>query len=189
MNEREAYVGTDAESGYLQLAILLAEGLRPESRVLEFGCGALHLAVPLCAYLHRGNYVGVDPNEWLRAPEQDALAEMYSAVFASSDDFTAPPENYDFVFAHSVLSHAADYQLEAFLRNTVDVPRVVASIRLAGASSHHTEWQYPGVTYFSMEHVQAAASKYGRTVERKPIYTAITTAFRPDQYHDWLVFS
>src|SRR5271165_3310432 len=62
----KSYVGTTKVSGQLQFELLKREGCRPNSKVLDIGCGCLHAGIPLIQYLEKGNYVGVDPNEWLR---------------------------------------------------------------------------------------------------------------------------
>jgi cyclopropane fatty-acyl-phospholipid synthase-like methyltransferase len=96
--------------------------------VLEIGCGCLHAGIPLIQYLEKGNYAGVDPNEWLR---QKAMKKRYvrqlvknkQARFLSVEDFDASELGikFDFVLSHSVLSHCAHWQLEQFLRNIAKV--------------------------------------------------------------------
>src|SRR5260370_29281117 len=54
-------VETFAEAGRRQLDALLEEGLRPESRVLDIGCGRLRAAYSLIHYLHPGCYHGIYP--------------------------------------------------------------------------------------------------------------------------------
>src|SRR6266513_1425561 len=89
-----SYVGTDEVSGQLQLELLKRQGCLPKSKVLEIGCGRLHAGLPLMQYLDKGNYVGVDPNEWLR---QTAIKNWYvrqiveekQPRFLSVDDFDA----------------------------------------------------------------------------------------------------
>src|SRR5260370_4441623 len=54
-------VETFAEAGRRQLEALLEEGLRPESRVLDIGCGCLRAAYWLIHYLHPRCYCGIAP--------------------------------------------------------------------------------------------------------------------------------
>src|SRR5579863_2165441 len=124
MEEADRYVATDKVSGQLQFELVKREGCKRDSKLLEIGCGNLHGAVPLIEYLQEGNYVGIDPNEWLRkAAMQDPyvrqLCKKKRARFLSVDDFDASElrVKFDFVFSHSVLSHCANWQLESFLRN------------------------------------------------------------------------
>lgn len=205
------YVKTDETSGELQFELLKREGCKPESTVLELGCGCLHLAVPLVQYLYAGNYVGVDPNEWLRNKacrdeEIRQLLEQQEVEFLSGDDFDASSlgRTFDFGFSHSVLSHVAHWQLEQFLSNVSPLlnphGKILSSIRLAdgnafgstgtpdGKDSLHQEWQYPGVSWFTMETVQEFAARNGLLATRKPEYTEFYTSTRPGEFHDWVVF-
>src|SRR5258708_22118404 len=54
-------VETFAEAGRRQLEALLEEGLRPESRVLDIGCGCLRAAYWLIHYLDPRCYCGLEP--------------------------------------------------------------------------------------------------------------------------------
>lgn len=206
------YVGTNEVSGELQLELLKREGCRPDSKALEVGCGNLHAGVALMRYLEKGNYVGIDPNEWLR---QDAmkdhrirqLVKEKKARFLSVDDFDASrlSVKFDFVLSHSVLSHCAHWQLEIFLRNTSKVlaprGRIVASIRLAEGNvygstgtpdkqdSRHENWEYPGVSWFTLATVAKTAEERGLSSTYVPEYTEFYTRTRPEECHDWFVFS
>jgi SAM-dependent methyltransferase len=206
------FVGTDEVSGQLQLALLQRQGCVPASRVLELGCGCLHVGVPLMQYLDKGNYVGVDPNDWLRQtimkkqPHVGRLVEERGARFLNSDDFDASElgMEFDFVFSHSVLSHCAHWQLEQFLRNTVKVlapgGRILSSIRLAEGNAYGSagtadkkdsmdqEWQYPGVSWFTLATVMETAERQGLTATYLPEYTEFYTKTRPLEGHDWIVF-
>lgn len=110
------------------------------------------------------------------------------ARFLSVDDFDASAlaTKFDFVFAHSVLSHCAHWQLELFLKNAAKVlapgGRVLASIRLAEGNAYgssgtadndsmHEEWQYPGVSWFSLSTIVKAANTEGLTAVHLPNYT------------------
>jgi cyclopropane fatty-acyl-phospholipid synthase-like methyltransferase len=206
-----SYVGTDEVSGQLQLELLKRQGCRPNSKVLEIGCGRLHAGIPLMQYLDKGNYVGVDPNEWLR---QTAMKNRYvrevveekQPRFLSVDDFDASALGikFDFVLSHSVLSHCAHWQLEKFLRNAGKVlapgGRILASIFLAEGNAYgsrgtpgkedsmHQEWQYPGVSFFKLSTVMKTAHMLGLTAVRIPEYTEFYTKTRPKERHDWLLF-
>jgi SAM-dependent methyltransferase len=46
--------------GKLQLDFLLGQGLQPEERFLDVGCGALRAGIHLVDYLDPGNYYGID---------------------------------------------------------------------------------------------------------------------------------
>lgn len=205
------YVGTDALSGQLQFELLLREGCTTTSRVLEIGCGCLHLGIPLIQYLERGNYVGLDPNAWLRqeAMKSRRVRQLVSdkqARFLAVDDFDASTlgVKFDLIYSHSVLSHCAHWQLDQFLRNVAKVlaPEgfILASIRLAegnafGSSgtpdrsdSLHGTWQYPWISWFKFSTILKTADALGLAAIPIEEYTEFYTKFRPKEFHDWLVF-
>jgi cyclopropane fatty-acyl-phospholipid synthase-like methyltransferase len=206
------YVKTDETSGRLQFELLKQEGCQPSSRVLEVGCGCLHAGVHLMQYLNRGGYAGIDPNSWLindaiKQPAIQRLVEAKQPQFLFRTDFDAGSLNqtFDYVLSHSVLSHAAHWQLEEYLRNTSKVlapgGRIVASIRLAEGNafgskgsptredSMDKEWVYPGVSWFKLATVIATAEKLGLQARHAPEHTAYYTKTRPNEFHDWIVFS
>lgn len=61
-----AKVGGEWETiGSLQHDFMVAQGLVPESRLLDVGCGALRGGILLAKYLAPGGYYGIDVNESL----------------------------------------------------------------------------------------------------------------------------
>lgn len=204
------YVATIEKSGLLQLELLKKEGCAPTSKVLEFGCGYLHLGRCLIHFLDKSNYVGVDPNDWLRnlAIKKDNLhgfIDSKGALFLNNEDFDASStgKSFDFIFSHSVLSHSAHWQLALYLENSLKVlaPQgvILASIRLAegndfgsmgnnGKDSRDLEWQYPKCSFFTLATIKETAQKLGLTATLKPEYTAFYIQERPSECHDWIVF-
>ncbi|TWT61769.1 hypothetical protein [Rubinisphaera italica] len=86
---------TFEQAGRQQFIELLAAGLLPESRVLEFGCGCLRIGYWLIRFLDPECFYGIEPaknrvdhgQEYLFSPAM--LAEKkpqfdYNAVFDSS---------------------------------------------------------------------------------------------------------
>lgn len=211
LREAHRYVANDAEGGRRQLELLKREGCLPSSKVLEIGCGALRAGIPIMKYVEPGNWVGVDPNKWLyeaalTRPGNRQVADERRAIFLNVDDFDASSLNirFDYVLSHSVLSHAAHWQLPQFLHNVGKVlapeGRIVASIRLAegndygsngspdGGDSRDESWVYPGVSWFSLATVVSAAESEGLEVLSRPDYTAFYTSGRNRSCHDWLIF-
>src|SRR6266851_267141 len=92
LGEAEGYVANDKTGGQLQLELLTREGCVTVSKVLEIGCGTLHAAIPMIQFLQMYNYIGVDPNKWLRriAMKDRCVRELVKrkhARFLSVDDF------------------------------------------------------------------------------------------------------
>lgn len=202
-----AYVGTTPISGVAQFAILTMLGLRPQQHVLEYGCGALHLARPLLAFLQPNRYCAVEPNMWLvhAAREDDTtlatLLAVRGARFVDNDQFDASnfAERFDFVFAHSVMSHMGTLQLPMFLararKELADTGVIVASYRRAipdevGRSfdSGEPDWQYPGVTWFTNDTIRDAAGAAGLEAVFLPELRSWYSAWCPDEVHDWVAF-
>ncbi len=193
------YVG-DPDSwqtrGELALKFLIEEGLERESLVLEIGCGCLSAGAPLIRWLEPGCYVGIEPNGWL---VEAALAEMADLEermprFLWRSDFDASSEGrqFDFVFAHSVLSHAAYWQLQMFLAATASSLRrggvALASYRLADEDSGADDWTYPDNTFFSWPSIQAAAWSCKLSAEQRPELRERMIEVAPADCHDWARF-
>jgi SAM-dependent methyltransferase len=108
--------------GRLQLEVLLHEGLEPDSRVLDVGCGCLRGGYWLIHFLNAGCYFGIEPHaEMLKAAlehivEPNVLEEKKPS-FDSNDsfDFTVFDVPFDFVLARSIWTHANIEQIELML--------------------------------------------------------------------------
>ncbi len=205
------YVGTNELSGNLQLELLKKEGCTPESKVLEVGCGMLNAGYPVMQYLNAGHYVGIEPNQWLidiamENAEIKRVAEEKQARFLNVIDFDASPMGmtFDFILSHSILSHAAHWQLRSFLQKTGEVlaprGRIIASLFLAEGNkwgnpgtpnkddSKSSEWRYPDCTCFKLSTVMGTAQSCGFDTKVKLEYTQLYVATRPSENHDWLIF-
>jgi SAM-dependent methyltransferase len=110
--------------GRLGFQVLLAEGLEPKSRVLDVGCGALRLGYWLMRFLDPGGYFGIEPQQQMLRIGLEQLVEpevvqRAQPRFAHNDDFdfSVFDERFDFVFARSIWTHAAQPQIAAMLRS------------------------------------------------------------------------
>ncbi|HCS55092.1 hypothetical protein [Rubinisphaera sp.] len=117
---------TFEQAGRQQFIELLAAGLLPESRVLEFGCGCMRIGYWLIQFLDPECFYGIEPaknrvehgREYLFSPAM--LAEKkpqfdYNAVFDSS----MFQQQFDFFLARSIWTHASKRQIEATLDSFV----------------------------------------------------------------------
>ncbi len=211
LNRAREYVGSNEISGEVQLGLLMRVGLRPSSHVLEIGCGCLSAGLPIVRYLDAGHYVGIDPNVWLRRTVMRTAAVRAVVVrklptFLSNDAFDASAlgRSFDFVLSHSVLSHAAYWQLELYLRNVRRVLKptgvVLASLRLAEGNQHGSSgtpdradsrddaWVYPGVSWFTSATIAATARDVGLRAIHLPDFTVHYIERRPQEFHDWFRF-
>jgi cyclopropane fatty-acyl-phospholipid synthase-like methyltransferase len=204
------YVGTRPTGGGVQLELLQKEGLQPDDYVLEVGCGALLSAIPIMSFLEKEHYVGIDPNSWLREQtvliaENRMVIEASKPLFLQRSDFDAQSTGivFDFIFAHSIMSHAAHWQLPLFLENSAKVlkegGKVIFSLRLtqpneygnegADQETRANEWQYPGCSFFDEETVIREAGKWFHKVERKKEFTTLITSDDRSAFHDWFVLT
>jgi cyclopropane fatty-acyl-phospholipid synthase-like methyltransferase len=204
------YVGTRPTGGVVQLTLLLMEDLQKDHYVLEIGCGALMGGIPIMSYIEKGHYVGLDPNSWLKnqtllIPENALIIKEKSPLFVNNLSFDATSTGilFDYVFAHSIMSHAAHWQLPLFFEQTFKVlkknGKVIFSIRLtepneygnegAPKETRAQEWQYPGCSFFDESTVIQEASKLFQSAERKKDFTAALTADDPGAFHDWFVLT
>lgn len=204
------YVGTRPTGGGVQLELLQKEGLQPDDYVLEVGCGALLSAIPIMSFLEKEHYVGIDPNSWLREQtvliaENRVVIEASKPLFLQRSDFDAQSTGivFDFIFAHSIMSHAAHWQLPLFLENSAKVlkegGKVIFSLRLtqpneygnegADQETRANEWQYPGCSFFDEETVIREAGKWFHKVERKKEFTTLITSDDRSAFHDWFVLT
>jgi SAM-dependent methyltransferase len=108
--------------GRLGFQVLLAEGLRPSSRVLDVGCGALRLGYWLMRFLDPGCYFGIEPQRemldvGLRQLVEPEVVARAHARFAFNDDFDLSVfgERFDFVIARSIWTHASKTQIAKML--------------------------------------------------------------------------
>ena len=109
-------------AGRMQLMLLVKEGLYPESKVLDIGCGCLRAGYWLIHFLNPSCYFGIEPNRTmleagfenilepgligLKRPKFDGNADFDFSVFG---------ERFDFFVARSIWTHASKIQIRAML--------------------------------------------------------------------------
>lgn len=173
---------------------LIENEMQGNSAVLEIGCGNLSTGVRLIEYLDHGQYVGVDPAGWLVEAALQAFptVEARRPTFLWRDDFDASEldRKFDFIVAHSVLSHCAHWQLGQMLANTRKVAHpgtvFLASYREDQFNTLAKEWRYPDVTYFRLRSIMAAGFEFGWEVEPMPDYRERLMAECPNDIHQWV---
>jgi SAM-dependent methyltransferase len=119
---------------------LMAQGLRPEHRVLDIGSGIGNLAIGLLDYL-RGGYDGVEIHPEAVAWCQQAITSRYPGFrfhradltsraynprggqLSSTYRFPFPDRCFDFVLLYSVFTHMLPDDVEHYVR---EISRVLA---------------------------------------------------------------
>jgi SAM-dependent methyltransferase len=123
-------VGVWESVGRMQFATLIANGLRPDSKLLDVGCGSLRAGYWLMHFLDPGCYFGINPRfdevrqglDFIVEPEVVARAQPR---FSDNGDFDLGvfDTSFDFVLACSVWSHTSKAQIEAMLDSFVRIAR------------------------------------------------------------------
>jgi cyclopropane fatty-acyl-phospholipid synthase-like methyltransferase len=110
-HHRELVGGLWEEIGSLQFDFLKQQGLTPEHRLLDIGCGCLRGGIHFVRYLNRGNYYGLDINASLIAAGKMEIASAglsdKSPTFLVNDqfEFSKFDVKFDFALALSVFTH------------------------------------------------------------------------------------
>ena len=115
------------EIGQLQFDYLLGQGLAPETRLLDIGCGCLRGGVHLVRYLNPGNYFGIDVSQELLDAGYDvelAAAKLQSRLprenLNANGTFDAGMfgVQFDVAIAQSVFTHLSYNQLKLCMART-----------------------------------------------------------------------
>jgi hypothetical protein len=150
---------TFSQAGREQLVALLREGLRPESRVLEFGCGCLRIGYWLVRFLDADRYYGIEPARqrvdcglrYLFTPEElqikrprfDFNPNFNSSVFGVK---------IDFFLARSIWTHASKAQIEATLDSFLSDAAPAATFLASYLPAEAPEEDYQGSHWVGTSH-------------------------------------
>jgi cyclopropane fatty-acyl-phospholipid synthase-like methyltransferase len=99
------------EIGNLQIEFLKAEGLSPDHRLADIGCGALRGGVHFVRYLDQGNYYGLDINASLIEAGKVELAQLGlmskrpNLLVDDRFELTRFGVSFDYAIAVSVFTH------------------------------------------------------------------------------------
>jgi hypothetical protein len=163
MMSEHGFVGvpreTFAQAGREQLIALLAEGLRPESKFLEFGCGCLRIACWLVRFLDSGGYHGIEPARqridyglhYLLTPEELQVKRPrfdYNPIFNSSVFET----KFDFFLARSIWTHASKPQIEATLDSFLRDGAPRATFLASYLPARSPDEDYQGIRWVGTSH-------------------------------------
>ena len=108
---RQAVGGLWEEMGRLQFEFLVEQGLRPDHRLLDVGCGSLRGGIHFIRYLEPGRYVGIDRSQELLLAGRDELRqaglEEKRPELVQMEDFglSRLGGRFDMGLAQSVFTH------------------------------------------------------------------------------------
>jgi len=119
MDHRRFIGGAWDEIGQLQFDFLVANGLKPDHRLLDYGCGSGRGAVKFVPYLNAGNYLGVDINQALL---DSAIVETHEwankiAHFLRVDQLTSRAKVFDYAICQSVFTHCNAAQIAEIMKD------------------------------------------------------------------------
>lgn len=160
---REGFLGVPVhsfeEAGRSQLIELLKQGLRHESKLLDFGCGCLRIAYWLVRFLDPDCYYGVEPARnrvelglhYLFTPEMvnDKRPQFHhNAVFDSSPF----GQRFDYFLARSIWTHGSKRQVEATLDSFVRDSHSASIFLASYLPAESSEDDYMGNVWVGTSH-------------------------------------
>ncbi|MEY2399190.1 MAG: hypothetical protein QOJ00_2364 [Actinomycetota bacterium] len=120
---RESSIGDGDfdQIGKLELTVLKMAGLRPDSSLLDFGCGTGRLAVQAIPFLVGGTYVGTDIAETMLVHARELTASLTGPqsvqfVHQTDENFPVPDHSVDVICAFSVFTHMEHEDSLRYLR-------------------------------------------------------------------------
>jgi SAM-dependent methyltransferase len=143
LDHRAVVGGLWEQMGDKQFEYLVEQGLRPEHRFLDVGCGSLRGGVHFVRYLEPGHYCGLDIQQHLLdAGRKELVAAGLDPDSASliQDDafrFGRFEQQFDFALAQSVFTHLP---LNTIMRCLAEIEPVLRS----GGRFYATFFQHPG---------------------------------------------
>jgi cyclopropane fatty-acyl-phospholipid synthase-like methyltransferase len=152
--------------------LLVFLGLREHHSVLDIGCGSLRVGKLLIPYLLPERYFGIEPEQWLidegieNELGQD-LIRIKRPAFRNDRDFalSAFGQQFDFLLAQSIFSHASQSQIKKCLYQAKQVMKptsVFAATFLEGNENYQgEEWVYPGCVTYTLDHMSTLAREQG----------------------------
>ncbi|HVT19086.1 MAG TPA: hypothetical protein VHQ90_23275 [Thermoanaerobaculia bacterium] len=163
MVSRHGFLGvpveTFEEGGRRQLIALLAEGLAPESKVLDLGCGCLRAGYWLIHFLAPACYHGIEP---ARERVEHGLRHLFTPEeveskrprfdFNPSFDSSVFGTRFDFFLAGSIWTHAGKPQIEATLDSFVRDARPAGVFLATYLPSCSPEEDYQGERWVGTSH-------------------------------------
>lgn len=173
-------------AGQKLLMTLLGEGLQPDSKVLDVGCGCLRGGYWLIHFLDSDCYFGIEPNvEMLEAGTgillEPGLTDLKRPHFDHNADFNFGVfgVKFDFLAARSIWTHASKEQiqsmLDGFLRNSSGNGIFLTSYMRStlrnrdyvgrGWIGRSHESKTPGMVYHNFRWIRAECAKRGLTAE------------------------
>ena len=152
-----------------QFEFLTSNGLQPDHRLLDIGCGTLRGGIPLIEYLHAGNYTGVEVraevlDEARKELAQSGLAHKEPVLIHAEDPAEIRSgDPFDLVWAFMVLIHMPDEVVDGYLRLVSQRMAVSGEFyaNVALGDRADGEWQGFPVVFRPHEFYERTAAAHG----------------------------
>lgn len=125
---KDAVGGQWEKIGKLQFDFLVEQGLKPESYLLDVGCGSLRGGIHFIGYLQPGHYFGIDIDKALLDAGRKELKKLNliskSPILVEVEDFDFRSFNqaFDCALAQSVFTHLP---LNSIMRCLMNIEKVL----------------------------------------------------------------
>lgn len=172
LGAKAAVGGFGTGRGAFQYELLRSEGLRPEDRLLDIGCGSLRGGRYFIGYLRAGNYTGMDISEHIIEEGKSIVGEETlrekAPTFVVNEDlrFEEFDGTFDYVVAQGVVAHLPESEVRECLRNVGRVMHDGSSFYLTyfDATDRETFDGDPSAYAYTRDELSAMASDAGRSI-------------------------
>src|SRR5689334_23262104 len=156
----------------VQFNLLTFLGLRQEHFLLDIGCGSLRAGRLLIPYLLPGHYFGIEPEAWLLQEGIDKeigrdLLTIKQPHFSHVSNFALSSfdQEFDFILAHSIFSHASQSQIKQCLseaRKVMKTSSFFVATFVKGKQDYPGDtWVYPECVTYTLECLINFAAEQG----------------------------
>jgi len=156
----------------MQFNLLTFLGLTENHYLLDVGCGSLRSGKLFIPYLLPGRYFGIEPNQWLidegiRNEVGRTLIDIKKPVFSNESNFTLSQfdQEFDFILAQSIFSHASQPQIRRCLSQAKKVMKptsIFAATFVEGEEDYEgDEWVYPDCVTYTPDCINRLAEEQG----------------------------
>ncbi|MGB0522456.1 MAG: class I SAM-dependent methyltransferase [Flammeovirgaceae bacterium] len=171
----KAYVGSLKNYdviGAMQFNLLTSLGLRESHKLLDIGCGSLRSGKLLIPYLKKGNYYGIEPNQWLI--KEGIEHELGQGILHAKEPFfndsaafelSVFDEQFDFIVAQSIFTHTSKSQIKACFQEAKKVLKqnglFVATFCVGNSDYTGDQWVYPSFIFYKHQTIISLAKAAG----------------------------
>jgi SAM-dependent methyltransferase len=150
--------------GAMQFNLLTTLGLREHHYLLDIGCGSLRSGRLFIPYLLQNRYFGIEPEEWLieegiKKEVGNDLITLKNPRFSYDKEFNLSVFNqeFDFIIAHSIFSHASQSQLKKCMseaKKVMNSNSIFVATFIEGEENYtDDDWAYPDWVTYRMDYM------------------------------------